>query len=389
MALILGEWRDSRDPVSGAFAEHCQAESKRDELREALEILRGRFLRIRPSERNRYTPEERFRIVVYVQTHSLSHAEAADLFLVDPGTIGRWMREAIREPDKETIGSLVKATPPLRSTHDVAVRLVALLDQMHVGGSKRIAQMLARAGTKIGTETVRRLRTMKSVPPPPREDRIKSTAPLALRANEPNHVWMTDITTVPSLLRIRNFKLVVILDVFARFPLAFKVFAKEPASEDIAALVRSAAERFGKPKHFVTDRGSQFTGGPFTSLLTKLGVRQRFGAVGRTGSIAIIERFWRTLKELIDSRFMPPLSLGHLGEKVELAIFYYATLRPHQGLNAATPAEMYFGKTPQNATAIREPPGSAREPPTPDTLPFEVAWCDRNRRMPFLLPVAA
>jgi len=60
--LVLGHWRESRDPVTGAFAEHCLAELKSTELRESLEIIRGRILRMPAAHRKRYSPEERFRI---------------------------------------------------------------------------------------------------------------------------------------------------------------------------------------------------------------------------------------------------------------------------------------------------------------------------------------
>jgi transposase-like protein len=159
--LALGEWRESRDPVSGAFAEHCQAEVKCAELREALAIVRGRILRMPAARRKRYSPEERFRIVTFVRTYSLTLAAAGDLFMVDAQTISRWTNEAARDPDAKTIGSLLKASPPLRSTSDVTRELVALLDSLAVGGSRKIAQMLVRAGARISRETVRRFRKRK------------------------------------------------------------------------------------------------------------------------------------------------------------------------------------------------------------------------------------
>jgi transposase InsO family protein len=381
MALTLGHWRDSRDPVTGAFAEHCQAELKCAEQREELDIVRGRILRMPAAQRKRYTPEERYRIVVFLRTWGLTYQEAAGKFMVDAGTIGRWVREATREPDKTTVGSLVKATPPVHTLDDVTKQLIALLDSMRVGGSKRIAQMLVRAGRKVSTEAVRLIRKNPPPPPSPQRAPARGTTP-PLRAKAPNHIWMTDITTIPSLFRLWTFKLVVVLDVFSRFPLAFRVFSKEPSSDQIASLVERSARRYGAPRHFVTDRGSQFTGSPFVELLRRLGVRQRFGAVGRKGSIAIIERLWRTLKELLDIRFLPPLSLAHLEDRVDRALFYYATLRPHQGLGGATPTEIYFGLTP----ATQSPPESASRDPSGPELPFEVAWLDPERRMPFLIP---
>lgn len=116
--------------------------------------------------------------------------------MVDPQTIARLRNEAERQPDKHTVGSLVKASPPLRSFGDVTRHLVAMLDVMRVGGSRRIAQMLVRARLKISHETVRRYR--KAKPPLPAGPVGESRNTDGVRAKRPNHVWMTDITTIPA-----------------------------------------------------------------------------------------------------------------------------------------------------------------------------------------------
>jgi hypothetical protein len=74
-----------------------------------------------------------------------------------------------------------------------------------------------------------------------------------------------------------------------------------------------------------------------------LGVKQRFGAVGKKGSIALIERLWRTLKDTLGLRLLRPLVAEDLMEKIEIGLVHYAHFRPHQGLGGATPAEIYFG----------------------------------------------
>jgi len=280
-------------------------------------------------------------------------------------------------------------TPPLRSFHDVTRQLVADLDAMGVGGSTTIAQMLRRAGVKIGRETVRGYRKAQAVlrpTPTPPPDNGKNVLPLAVRAKAPNHVWTTDITNVPSLFSLWIFKLVVVLDLYSRFPLAFKVFAKEPSSEEIAALIQRAVDRYGKPAHFVTDQGTQFTGRAFREKLRELGTKQRFGAIGQSGSIAIIERFWRTLKGMLDLRFRPPLCRSHLQDRVALGLEFYATLRPHQGLDGATPAEIYFGLTPTPALAVSPPRASSRDPDFRAVPPFTLAHADPEKRFPFLIP---
>ena len=78
---------------------------------------------------------------------------------------------------------------------------------------------------------------------------------------------------------------------------------------------------------------------------------QRFGAVGKYGSIAIIERFMRTLKQEGMRRIL--VSFRRAAFHCDLALFvtWYNAVRPHSSLGARTPDEVYFGKRP----ACREP----------------------------------
>lgn len=178
----------------------------------------------------------------------------------------------------------------------------------------------------------------------------------------------------------------VVLDVYSRFPLVFRVFASEPTSKATAKLVEEAARRFGAPRHMVTDRGAQFTGEPFARTIRGLKTKQRFGAIGQSGSIAIIERLWRTLKEMLDVRFLPPLSPSHLEDRIALGLFYYASIRPHQGLDGATPAEKYFGLTPATTFATRRLHARTGPPANDLALPLAVVYLDRERRLPILMP---
>jgi transposase InsO family protein len=81
----------------------------------------------------------------------------------------------------------------------------------------------------------------------------------------------------------------VAIDVFSRMPLAAKVFLREPGAEAMLALVHQAARSHGAPRHFVSDQGAQFTAEAFRSALKTSGIQQRFGAIGKAGSIAIVD----------------------------------------------------------------------------------------------------
>jgi hypothetical protein len=116
-------------------------------------------------------------------------------------------------------------------------------------------------------------------------------------------------------------------------------------------------------------------------------VKQRFGAVGKKGSIALIERLWRTLKDTLDLRLLRPLVAENLAATVELGLVHYAHFRPHQALAGATPSEIYFGRTPSHLSAIPPPRGRPGEGPM--DLPFRIEYLDAERLLPVLVRKAA
>ena len=62
-----------------------------------------------------------------------------------------------------------------------------------------------------------------------------------------------------------------------------------------------ALERYGRPEIFNTDRGSQFTGLDFTSVLKEAGVAISMDGSDRCLDNIFIERLWRSLKyEAVD-----------------------------------------------------------------------------------------
>jgi hypothetical protein len=121
--------------------------------------------------------------------------------------------------------------------------------------------------------------------------------------------------------------------------------------------------------------------------LKTLGIHQRFGAIGKTGSIAIVERFWRTLKETLSLRFLKPLTRADLERRLKAGFFHYAYLRPHQALAGATPAEVYFGIRRAHDAAVPPPRGSAGQRSL--GLGLTAVHLDPERRLPVLIPTAA
>ena len=71
-------------------------------------------------------------------------------------------------------------------------------------------------------------------------------------------------------------------------------------------LNRTIKKESAKPKYLICDKGKQFWCESFKDWCGQKGIRPRFGAVGKKGSIAVIERFIGSLKsECMDVILVP------------------------------------------------------------------------------------
>lgn len=382
----LGQLHDSEIARNARYAETEELRLKLRLADEKNAILAARWHKIPERHRPHYTPSLRYRILQVKKLEGLSRRETGRTFQLAKNTIARWEQEASGDPETPTAGSMVKPIPPVRRFADVVRHVVHVMDLAGFGGNDSIARHLARAGVKLASRTIGRIRKEKrhtSAPTP----LAAAPLPKSVIARYPNHLWMADLTEIAGFLRSSIFKLAVVYDVFSRMPLAARLSRTEPGANEIAELFDQAAARFGPPRHFVSDKGCQFTSRLFSETLSKSRVHHRFGAVGKTGSIALIERFWRTIKEMLALRTSKPASLAGLQNRLELGLFYYAHFRPHQALAGATPAEIYSGKQPAHLAAA--PPPRARRGEVVADLPLAIAFLDPDRRLPILLPKAA
>ena len=114
--------------------------------------------------------------------------------------------------------------------------------------------------------------------------------------------------------------------------------------------------RHGPPKHIITDQEGVFTSEVFGDLLWRWNVKQRFGAVGRHGSIAVTERVIRTLKYEWLRRVPVIRGLDHLEILLADFVCYYNSWRPHMTLDGAVPELIHSGqhwrKSPRTAKAV-------------------------------------
>lgn len=180
----------------------------------------------------------------------------------------------------------------------------------------------------------------------------------------------------------------VVLDACSRLPLAATMGLGEPPAAVAAALLDRAVKTHGRPGHLVVDQGCQFTAKVFGEAVQSHDIRIRYGAVGETHSLGLIDRFFRTLKDSLRLGSHRPWSLQDLRRRLGLALVHYAYLRPHASLEGMTPIEVYYGiqgHLPRPVSPPRERPGVS-EP----EVPFEFVFLDpEHEAFPVLVPKAA
>ena len=173
-----------------------------------------------------------------------------------------------------------------------------------------------------------------------------------LRVTGANMVWCTDITYVPMA---RGFMyLVVIMDWFSRFILAWELSNTLETSFCVRALRRALAQH-GAPGIFNSDQGTQFTCEEFLGCLEAAAIRISMDGRGRALDNVFIERLWRTLK--YENVYPADYRDGQaLHEGLHHYFPFYNTRRPHQALAYQTPAAIYRASLLQSNSNTTDPP---------------------------------
>ena len=281
-----------------------------------------------------------------------------------PATVASWTGRL----DEEGPAALVQMREPVNRFPDFVAYLVRRLKALcPTMGKVRIAQVLARAGLHLGATTVAR---MLAAPARPEPATVAAGPRRRLRLTGPNNIWHIDMTTIPTACGFWVpwlpwalpqrwpfcWWVAVVVDHFSRRIMDFAVFTQNPTSLAVRQMLGRAIREAGQvPDHLITDQGTQFTDKGFRRWCRRRGIRQRFGAVGKYGSISVVERLIRTMKAEALRRIVVPLDRSAFRREVSLFVEWYNQHRPHSTLEAATPDEIYFERFPRSRAPRFEP----------------------------------
>jgi len=286
-------------------AENDQLRQEIAPLREEVRIKDARMLRIEAHRRPHYASTERIAILELRAARGWSQQQSADVFQISAATIASWCRRL----EEEGPQALVQLREPVNHFPDFVRYAVQRLKVLCPAlGKVKIAEVLCRAGLHLAPATVGRMLKEPTQPAPKPAARPSKRV---VTAKVPNHVWHVDLTTVPigsgfwvpwlpfTLPQRWPFCwwVAVVLDHYSRRVMGVAVFPEPPDSKMIRTLLGRAIRQAGTaPKYIICDKGSQFWCDDFQRWARRRNIRLRFGAIGRHGSIAVVERFIGTLK---------------------------------------------------------------------------------------------
>lgn len=231
------------------------------------------------------------------------------------------------------------------------LELCRLIDELHLlhpwMGSRSIRDQLQRKHKlTINRKRVQRLMRkigIHSVYPGPNTSRPGTghkIYPYLLRnlsIDRPNQVWAADITYIP--MRKGFLYLVAIMDWYSRRVLSWRLSNSMDTTFCVEALTE-AMDRYGKPRIFNTDQGSQFTSEDFTGLLQAAKIQISMDGKGRWMDNVFIERLWRSLKyEEVYLNAYETIPEARAGMKRWFNFYNFE--RTHQSLDRLTPDQVY------------------------------------------------
>ena len=239
-----------------------------------------------------------------------------------------------RRRDEELTGSIREFHTGSRGTYGSPRILRDLRAQGIRVGRKRVARLMRVAGL-AGVCRRRRpvVTTVRGAVAEPAEDLVSRD----FRAEGPNHLWVADITYVPTLAGFLF--LAVVLDAWSRRVVGWSMATHLRTEIVLEALDMAVAQRQPRKVIHHSDHGCQYTSWAFGKRCREAGVRPSLGSVGDAYDNAMCESFFATLEcELLDRRKFSTQA------EARMAVFdfiegFYNPRRRHSALGYESPRD--------------------------------------------------
>lgn len=312
---------------------------KIDQLKTQVAILQKGLQK--KHNNKRYTLREKLFILCYMETFQIPRRKITEYLGIARSTLYRWLHNI--EEQKQS------RTPANKTPMEIA-SLIWEITKANISWSRvRIANQLALLNIFISASTVRNILNRTKPPKQPisqtKSEKTEEKKDRSIPAWYPNHVWSID-TTMVFCWGLWPIHVCVVIDHFPRKVVA-AVPLEGPNAGWINNALESAIEKYGLPKHIISDQAHIFTGDVFAELLDTYNIKPRLGAVGKHGSIAVTERVIKTLKYEWLKRATFIKGIDHLTMLCGKFEAWYNSWRPHMTLDGLRPDDVYYDNKPK------------------------------------------
>lgn len=271
--------------------------------------------------------------------------QSCALLGLSPRTLQRWQQSGALRSDRRGEREFVPAN---KLSESERARILAVANAPEFGQlpPSQIVPILADRGDYVASESTfyRVLREAKQLahrhPSRPRQSRAR---PKALQATAPNQLYSWDITYLPTAIRGLFFYLYLVLDLYSRKIVGWRVEAEE-RGDHAAALVVAIARREGiTPAQLVlhSDNGGPMKGATLRATLQQLGIEPSFSRPAVSNDNPYSESLFRTVKYRPEYPTRPFSDLADARQWVARFIAWYNHQHRHSAIRFVTPAQRH------------------------------------------------
>lgn len=272
-------------------------------------------------------------------------ASAASEAGLDPRTIERWRAGAV---DDERRGPRTVPRNKLSARERERVVGIATSPEFRDLSPKQIVPRLADKGAYIASESTfyRVLREERLLAHRGRSAAASPRPRTEHCATAPCQVWSWDITYLRTQVRGRFFYLYLMLDVWSRKVVGFRVEDVEctALASELLQTALSDEGHDGKGLVVHADNGGPMKGATMKATMEKLGVISSFSRPRVSDDNAFSEALFRTAKYWIEYPRKPFASLEDARAWVAKFVDWYNGHHLHSGITFVTPADRHAGR---------------------------------------------
>ncbi|KOY82313.1 IS3 family transposase [Lysinibacillus macroides] len=256
--------------------------------------------------------------------------------------------ELIQEANQRPLTK--RPTPKNKLAQEEKEKILTIVKQEEYADcpSIQIVPRLADQGTYIASESTfyRILREEKMQHYRGRSQKPERSIPESHLATASNQVWTWDIIWLRGPVKGLYYRLYLILDLFSRKVVGWKVWETEEAKH-AETLVKKAviSEKIqGKPLVLHSDNGSLMKATTFLGLLERMGIQSSFSRPHVSNDNPYSEAMFRTLKYRPDFPHKGFETLEKARQWAQQFVHWYNEIHLYSGLNFVTPVQCHTGE---------------------------------------------